>query len=160
MSAAADKSTKLSRLLYQGKPRSLSGLMGMYESNYQRLQRLIPESQPPYAKAVSRTHLDRALYLQVLERSRYTLTINLTYRFGFGPAPDLVIRLYHDAELAEVQSCGDYTRLGLFREFDFEWDSALGRQWEPNLLLNKWLEYLLEKGHGFVAANRPRCKVV
>ena len=32
----------------------------------------------------------------------------------------------------------------------------LGRQWDLNLMLHKWLTYLLERGHGFEMAQRPR----
>ena len=44
-------------------------------------------------------------------------------------------------------------------EGDPKADEFLSGQWRRNLMLGKWLEYLLEHGHGFGMANRPRVAV-
>lgn len=139
---------------------SLRGLMGIYEQNYQRLLRLLPEMPLPFSAAVSRSGSDRLLYLQVLERTPYTTSIHLTYRFEENlrqiADPDMEIRLFHDACLAEVMACGMHPRSLNFGDFDFGNCSALEARWKRNLFLNKWLDYLLAHGHGFVMADRPR----
>ncbi len=125
--------------------------MGLYESNYRRLVRLIPERQFPLDTAISRSLLDGDLHLSIVSRERYTLTLRLTYWFQNGmeyhAQPDLTVRVYHDAALAEVLAPAgmreDYAR-------------TLAARWARNLLLNKWLAFLLGKGHGFVMAGRPR----
>ena len=60
-------------------PRSFVGLMSIYESNYLRLLHIIPELERLDGCYRSRVAGDCDLYLEVLERSRYTMTMTLTY---------------------------------------------------------------------------------
>lgn len=135
--------------------RTLAGLMNLYESNYRRLLRLIPEKRVPFDVAVSRSELDHDLHLRVVARDRYTLTLRLTYRFGDAAAPattpDLLIRLYHDAGLAEAMDHADHAALPRHA-----YGQHLADSWRRNVLLNKWLDFLLGRGHGFALAGRPR----
>lgn len=140
-------------------PRSFTGLMGLYESNYRRFERLAPELDLPFEQASSIGE-DATLHLRVIERCRYTTTVNLTYWFGEGEEahadPDLTLRLYRDAQLAEAIYCdarSRYASLAGVPEID---DAVLDSQWPRNLLLNKWLAYCLTQGHSFGGANRPR----
>ena len=121
--------------------RSLSGLMNLYESNFQRLARLIPGFRLPRDRAESRTEQDGPLYLEVLERCPYTLTLILTYRLAqAGEVPRLRVRIYFDAQVAQAMDAEPAAA-----------GENIDRQWERNLLLNKWLEFCLHHGHGFVA---------
>lgn len=142
------------------RPRSFAGLMALYESNYRRLQRLLPELELPFEQAVSRASGDRDLHLRVLERCPYTLTLHLTYWFEDGEArradPDLAVRVYRDAELAEAIRCDSHSRYAALAGIDLEEGRVVTEQWERNLLLNKWLAFCLQQGHGFGMAHRPR----
>ncbi len=123
-----------------GKPRTLAGLMNLYESNYQRLMRLIPGMFLPVDQAESAGSAGAPLYLEVLERGPYTLTLMLTHRFGANAeAPRLRVKAFHDAALAQAMDA---------EPADF--GQNLERQWERNVLLNKWLEFCLQHGHAFV----------
>lgn len=134
----------------------LADLMAIYECNYIRLRQLIPDLVAIGAGGVS--HAPGAaldLYLQVTERNRYTTTLGLTYRFedAQGPfrAPDIQVRIYHDARLAEVLSCG---RRRAQREAEYDrWrrDYTLDDKWRINRFLQKWLGYCLRQGHRFRA---------
>ena len=88
------------------KPRSFVGLMALYESNYLRLLRLIPELDRIDGCQRSRVAGDCDLHVEILERSRYTLTLSLTYHFetddGLLVDPDMTVRAYLDGQLAEV----------------------------------------------------------
>ncbi len=150
---------KRNHWLAAAQPRSFTGLMALYESNYRRFERLVPELDLPFDEATSRGE-DATLYLRVLERCRYTTTVHLTYWFGEGQSlradPDLRLRLYRDAELVEAISCdarSRYVALAGVPEID---DDVLNSQWPRNLLLNKWLAYCLAQGHSFGGAHRPR----
>lgn len=116
------------------KPRTLAQLMGIYESNYQRLLRLVGD---PRCLPLHQTlHLPGLppLVVTVKSRSRYTLDLVLSHRFGDESVPDLRVRLYHDARLAEAVA-GDarfYPNRPLAR---------LPGHWRANMLLYKWLEY-------------------
>ena len=133
------------------KPRSFVGLMALYESNFLRLLRLIPEIDRLDGCFRSRVAGDCDLHLAILERSRHTVTLSLTYHFksdsGLLIDPDMTVRAYMDGQLAEAMSVGDghqHTPLrGLIREHRQELD----QRWQRNIVLNKWLEYLTDQGH-------------
>ncbi|HLQ86794.1 MAG TPA: DUF1249 domain-containing protein [Salinisphaeraceae bacterium] len=158
MSEATQKQNGWLRLVAQ--PRSFAGLMALYESNYLRFLRLVPETAVPFEQAVSRAG-DHDLHLRVLERCRYTTTLHLTHWFGAGanarPDPDLKLRVYRDAKLAEAISCDSASRYVALAGVPHIEAGVLASQWPRNLLLNKWLAYCLQQGHGFGAAERPRC---
>ncbi len=145
--------------LADARPRSFTGLMALYESNYRRFVRLVPETDLPFEHAVSHGQ-DRRLYLRVLERCRYTTTVHLTYWFGEGKGaqadPDLRLRVYRDAQLAEAIYCDAQSRYAALAGVPHIDDEVLAAQWPRNLLLNKWLAYCLQQGHSFGGAHRPR----
>jgi len=145
--------------LAAAQPRSFTGLMALYESNYRRFERLAPELDLPFDEATSRGE-DAVLYLRVLERCRYTTTVNLTYWFGEGadarPDPDLRLRIYRDAQMAEAVYCDSRSRYAALAGLPDIDDDVLENQWPRNLLLNKWLSYCLARGHSFGGAHRPR----
>ena len=147
------------KLLRVGQRGRLSGLMNLHESNYVRLLQLIPDRDIPFEAAVSRCADDADLHLRVLERCRYTTTVHLTYWFeqreGWRADPDLTVRIYRDAGVAEtVDSCR--SRCAFLADIDPTVGGWMERQYNRNLMLNKWLDYCLAKGHGFVMAARPR----
>jgi len=87
------------------KPKSFVGLMSLYESNYLRLLQLIPELNRLDGYFRSRVAGDCDLHVEILERSRYTVTMSLSYFFyeeGVRIAdPDMKVRVYLDGQLAE-----------------------------------------------------------
>ncbi len=70
--------------------------------------------------------------------------------------PDLTLRLYRDAQLAEAIYCDARSRYASLAGVPDIDDAVLDSQWPRNLLLNKWLAYCLAQGHSFGGANRPR----
>jgi uncharacterized protein YqiB (DUF1249 family) len=133
------------------KPRSFVGLMALYESNYLRLLRLAPELDRIDGCFRSRVVGDCDLHLEVLERSRYTVTLSLTYHFetddGLLIDPDICVRAYLDGQLAEVLAIGKSQRHPALRRLVHEHRAELDRRWRSNIVLNKWLDYLSEQGH-------------
>jgi uncharacterized protein YqiB (DUF1249 family) len=133
------------------KPKSFVGLMALYESNYLRLLRLIPEVDRLDGCFVSRVAGDCDLYVEVVETSRYTVTLSLTYRLstdaGVLADPDITVRLYLDGKQAEVLDIGEKQRHAALRRLVFEHREELDRRWRFNVVLNKWLEYLSDQGH-------------
>jgi uncharacterized protein len=142
---------------WRSKPGSFVSLMSLYESNYIRLGWLVPNLYELSGASVSRVDDDCPLHLSVDERSRYTTTMTLTYIFedsqqGRIADPDLQIRIYHDARLAEVQSCARWHRHSLLEALRSDLARALGDRWLRNVMLNKWLDYCVERGHRFAPA--------
>jgi len=125
--------------------------MAMYESNYLRLLRLIPELDRLDGCFRSRVAGDCELFVDILERSRYTVTLSLTYYFENGDGriadPDMTVRAYLDGQLAEAMSlCGEHRHVELRRLAKAHRDE-LDARWQRNVVLNKWLEYLTDQGH-------------
>ncbi len=143
------------------RPGSFTGLMTLYESNYIRLSWLA--QKPGFLKGtiVSVVAGDCPLYLSLKSRTRYTTTLHLSYYFdddGESVAdPDLDLRIYHDARLAEVMACTKRHRHEALKKFDPPGSTELDRRWMRNNMLNKWLDYCVERGHRFDCHLRVRC---
>jgi uncharacterized protein YqiB (DUF1249 family) len=135
------------------RPGSFTGLMTIYESNYLKLSGLTTEFDWSGWSMVSRSPRDNDLHAQLLRREPYTTTLKLTYWFEecggvLVPDPDLVVRIYHDARLAEAVAGRDrHTHLKL-QELAGHSGTELDRRWRINMMLNKWLDYLFDVGHG------------
>jgi uncharacterized protein len=127
--------------------------MHLYESNYLRLHWLFEDASVLYDTQWSRVVADLPLCLEVIERSRYTTTLRLTYYFeddrGLVADPDLTIRIYRDAKLAEAMACRRQHLHRALRYFDTAPGDELNRRWARNNMLNKWLEYCHDHGHRF-----------
>lgn len=89
-------------------PRTLASLMELQDSSFRRLLRLAPQLRQMRGTFTSRVADALDLHLSVIEKFKYTTTILLTYEFAGGAGtlvePNVTIRLYHDARLAEVIS--------------------------------------------------------
>ena len=133
------------------KPKSFVGLMALYESNYLRLLRLIPELERLDGCFRSRVAGDCDLYVEILERSRYTVTLSLTYYFastdGRTADPDMTVRAYLDGQLVEAMSMGDDTQRSELGRLLRAHQRELDARWWRNIVLNKWLDYLTDQGH-------------
>lgn len=152
------QSLQQGRILATPLPNSFAGLMEMYEGNYIRLRRLLGDKNNMPAVAVSRVAKGMDLYLQVLEQTKYTSTIALTYYFsdvieGFQAYPNLKIRLYYDALQAEVMSQTYRRRDPNYHAFNHSHDPSLLKRWRMNRFLYKWLGYCARQGHTFQKSN-------
>ena len=134
------------------RPRSFAGLMTLYETSYLRLRRLLGDPMRLATRTVSSAAADLPLHVTVLERAPYTLVLHMTYWFGAGSAPvadpDLVVRVYRDARLAEACSCAAQPHHRALSSYAREARTEVERRWLMNVMLNKWLEFCIESGHG------------
>jgi uncharacterized protein YqiB (DUF1249 family) len=138
------------------RPGSFTGLMTIYESNFLKLKSLAPGFGAANRVLVSSCARDFDLHLTLLKRERYTTTLKLTYWFdepdgARAPDPDLTLCVYHDARLVEALAGREQHRHHKLKDFDRPHDSELGRRWRINMMLNKWLDYLLDVGHNLHA---------
>lgn len=133
-----------------------SALMELYERNYMLVRVLAPALREATGTRLSAVEGELPLEMRDIEHGRYTTTFRLTYRLSSrdacgreGREPDLAIRLYHDARTCEVMSgllpgeTGEERRV---RDLD--------EGHRLNRFLNRWLDYCLERGHGFEGARR------
>ncbi|MCH8335619.1 MAG: DUF1249 domain-containing protein [Proteobacteria bacterium] len=133
------------------KPGSFVGLMSLYESNFLRLQQLIPELYRLDGYYRSRVAGDCDLHVEILERSRYTVTMSLSYFFYEEGVritePDMKVRVYFDGLLAESTGFSGERGQAAFRRLSQVHRAELDARWRRNIILNKWLEYLMDQGH-------------
>jgi len=145
---------------WRARPVSFVSLMTLYESNFIRLRGLVGEVRRLAGRRVSSVPGDLDLHVETLEHSPYTTILRLTYLFpGEGGAvadPDLEVRVYHDARLAEASRCGRWVRHPTLARVQAGLPAALGERWLRNMMLNKWLDYCAERGHGFLAVPEAR----
>ena len=164
----------LTPVSWRSKPRSFVALMGLYESNFIRLQWLTGALTSLEGQHRSAVAGDCDLLLNVTERSPYTSTLNLTYLLeGEGPEssnavqyPDMRVRVYHDAHVVEALEWaathgqppekreGRDAGRAVLKALRSHAERELDQRWARNVMLNKWLEYCVERGHRFSSATR------
>lgn len=149
---------------WRARPVSFVSLMTLYESNYIRLRALVGDVRGLAGRVVSSVPGDLDLHLEALEHSPYTSILRLTHFFadagGTVAEPDLEVRVYHDARLAEASRCSPRVRHPGLASLQVGLPAVLGDRWRRNMLLNKWLDYCAERGHRIhatagVAVARP-----
>lgn len=123
------------------------------ESNYQKLFKLIPDLRSFEHHAVGLTHDHPALYLSVLERNPYTLTIELSHRFRHQLTelmePAVKIRVYLDARLAEVIRDNDRPSVDRVYQNPGKALEIQEYKWRLNYFLQKWLDHCLQSNYQF-----------
>jgi uncharacterized protein len=138
---------------WRARPGSFVALMSLYESNYLRLAALAGNLRELADVRVSRVANDCDLRLSVTERSPYTTSLDLTYLFADGEEvstyPDMRVRVYHDARLVEAQEWASQHEHEALRRLRGAAERELDQRWARNTMLNKWLEYCIDRGHGF-----------
>lgn len=138
---------------WRSRPRSFVALMSLYESNYLRLASLAGNLHDLPNARVSRVPDDCDLRLSVSERSPYTTSFDLTYLFeagdGVSTYPDMRVRVYHDARLVEAQEWASQHDHEALKRLRGQAERELDQRWARNTMLNKWLEYCIDRGHGF-----------
>jgi hypothetical protein len=148
----------LTLVSWRARPRSFVALMGLYESNYIRFGWLAANLHELSGRQRSSVAADCDLVLNVTERCPYTTTLNLTYLLSHPTEPleypDMRIRIYHDAHLVEAQDWAVSHPHPLLKALRSRAERELDQRWARNVMLNKWLEYCVERGHRFCAGAR------
>lgn len=147
-------------------PGRFAYLMGLYAENYHRLTRLFAPQKLGQGSYLSSVDDGLDLYLEIVERHRYTTELHLTYCMP-DPAtgalsPSAWLRIYSDARVAEVTHCHPgktlWHNLGPFPPAK----TVFQHRMRMATFLNRWLEYLAEQGHSRgtlvpAAARLPHC---
>jgi uncharacterized protein YqiB (DUF1249 family) len=138
---------------------SFGGLMTLYEANYIKLNQLVAGLRDCSGYQLSKSDSDCNLHLTMEGRTKYTCELRLTYLFdeeelSAGNSaqvadPNLVAKVFFDARMAEVQCWINASRHELLRSLQGRYDREIDRRWARNIMLSKWLDYLLDQGHFF-----------
>jgi len=138
---------------WRARPRSFVALMSLYESNFIRLGWLAGDLATLRGRYRSAVRGDCDLVLSVSALSPYTRTVHLSYLLpearGICEYPDMRLCLYLDAHLVEAQGWAQSQPPPLLRALRSHAERELDQRWARNMMLNKWLEYCVERGHRF-----------
>jgi len=143
------------------KPSPINPLPATYEANYRLLICLTaaPESIPQYARLFGEDGM--GLKVEVVERCRYTTTLELTHCFQmtdhYLTDPAMKVRIYHDARLVEVLGCRNQHRFHAIRPFMKSNTPFLTQKRQVNAFLKEWLSYCLQQRYrlGDEACSKP-----
>jgi uncharacterized protein YqiB (DUF1249 family) len=141
---------------------SVGDLLTLCEENYRYLMRLAPQLRRLRGNCRSRRPDHQDLHLTVLEQTRYTTLVRLTYEFRSDLSgdvvadPDALLRVYHDARQVEVE---DLKQQALPVERLYE-APGLQNKWRVHLFVAKWLDFCASQGHQFTADAAERADPV
>lgn len=129
-------------------------MMMVYEANYRRLMRLIPD-----LRAIDGTILAKGdgmpdICLGVLGHCRYTTTLSLTHHLNIAgktvPDLDMKIRVYHDAKVAEVIGYQHELRFASYYPYPNPMMRHHFEKRQINLFFSEWLKYCGLRGCRFL----------
>lgn len=137
-------------------------LAQLFESNYGKLRELIPELPDLSGDAIAVSSGKPALLLTLVERSRYTLTLDLHY--GFNSEPHRVaesrfrIRVYLDGKCAEALTANRHDVRDSAEPAPRRSQGArtLDEKWSANYFLERWLSHCLKNHYRFARSSRTQ----
>lgn len=128
-------------------------LQTLCETNFHRLFRLAPDLLRIKTTATAQASGNPTLYIRILERNRYTLTLELTHRFEFENEgrvePAVKIRVYLDAKSAEVLRDTSRALVRHALQNNPAPEIVLEYKWTVNYFLERWLDHCIEQGYRF-----------
>ncbi|MEZ5473113.1 MAG: DUF1249 domain-containing protein [Marinicella sp.] len=122
-------------------------LTQLHEYNFKLLSYLLPAFR---SGNFYHATIDDKTFLQVKvrERFKFTTEISMCMVFDEVVSDALVIRIYHDAQLAELVYSNEFEKQ--YRQMGGRVDinNQANLRYSQNCFLNKWLIFLIEKGYG------------
>lgn len=127
-------------------------LMALYSENHEKMGRLFPARALAPGRWVSDVGDGVPLHVDVIGQHPYTSELRLSYAIADPvtgePDPSAYLRLYHDADQLEATHCYVGRRWQDVIGLHPTPERLLGHRMRMNTFLGKWLQYLLERGHG------------
>lgn len=129
-------------------------MMMVYEANYQRLMQLVPDLRAMTGVIVSRNEDKTGICLTVIEHCKYTTTIALTHYLRMDgkmvPDLDMKIRVYHDAQVAEVIGYQHESRFASYYPYPNPRMRHHFEKRQINLFFSEWLKHCVQCDIKFV----------
>ena len=128
--------------------------MWVYENNYTSLMRLLPFLfEEDGLVRVSARHLNATLAVSIVEQCRYTQMVEIKQIFNAATQHlqglAMKVRIYHDAQLAEVVGYQGHPRL--LSKYSYPNQKMFHRDEnrQANYLLNDWLDTMKDVDFSF-----------
>ncbi len=125
----------------------LAGLMRVYETNYAKLNALLP-NQPSVGDVRSYQVAKMTYQLEVSEITRYTVVVDVSQcdEQPVFPLPKMTVRLYHDARVAEVCASEQISRVKARYDYPNSKMVQKDEKLQLNQFLSDWLSFCLKHG--------------
>jgi uncharacterized protein len=130
--------------------------MAEYEFNYVRLTKLLLSIEKSQNTGEQQKLKTWRYKIHVVERAPYTTTLQLTQFSGRAPSPSknerwlqmpvLTVRMYHDAELAEVLAWEGHKRLRPRYDYPNQSMYQSDEKLQVNQFLGEWLKLCIGQG--------------
>lgn len=133
----------------------LPAQMAECEANYHRMLKLMPQhlTISNWQFAIAGGSRNHYLQIRIIERSRYTTTVQMAQLDIRVPEeslwlqmPKLTVRLYHDARLAEVLAWEGHKRLRPRYDYPNRAMYQSDEKAQLNRFLGEWLALSLQRG--------------
>ncbi|GLT18505.1 dehydrogenase [Vibrio zhanjiangensis] len=125
----------------------LADLMRTYETNYAKLNALLP-SKAKVGDVRCYQAANMTYQIQVAEVTKYTTLVDICQSDDVPvfPLPQMSVRLYHDARVAEVCECAHLKRVRA--RYDYPNDKMVQQdeKLQRNRFLGDWLSFCLRHG--------------
>lgn len=129
----------------------LKRFMADCEANFMRLQRLFPAmADDDHHRFLMEGDGEQVVVMRVLERTPYTSLLELCHVSGDSPwlgVPTMRVRMYHDAQLAEVVSCASQRRVRARNSYPNGNMHHPDEKAQWNRFLGEWLALCLQRGY-------------
>jgi len=130
----------------------LDNMHKVCELNYARLLSLLPDCDTESLEYQFQVNQTLKYQLKILESSRYTSSVQMSQQCNEGQAsegpdfmrPVVVVRLYHDAQMAEVISSQHITALKPSYEYPNNKMYQRNEKEMVNSFLGEWLQFCLK----------------
>ncbi|ANO32048.1 DUF1249 family protein [Vibrio breoganii] len=136
-----------SRLVGSNYHVDFAGLMRLYETNYAKLNALLPR-QPEVGNKRTYQVQSQIYQINVLEITRYTTLVDVFQcdEAPTFPLPHMTVRLYHDARVAEV--CASEKMRVIHARYDYPNKKMMQKdeKHQLNQFLGDWLTFCLKMG--------------
>lgn len=137
----------------------LSAQMAVCDANYIRILQILPKLSmglrreicfPPQCSYSTRPEAYPSTVIEVIERFKYTSTVRISHSVpeagALFKAPEMLIRMYHDAKTAEVVSYQQVRYLKAKYELPNSQMYLADEKEQINFLLSEWLIYCQSEG--------------
>lgn len=136
----------------------LRRLGALCEGNYMRLQRLRQLESGDASRCEFELHRETSylgrVSMEVLQKTRYTETVLLEQVHNSGRwlnNPQLTVRIYHDARMAEVISCYRDRHIAAVNDYPNRYMHHPDEKVQVNSFMADWLDFCLRFGHAPLA---------